>query len=257
MQELEGNLELNLYLHDGQIVTVRNPVRIQILGLLRDDGEVTFSQVQEKTGLSKSTVSGYINSLTAAGLIKQVPCPTDARRKIYTLSSVYVGSVAPSSYSAASEFRDLIRHTYTNYNTINYKDLLPHIFRVALAESGIRIDPVLKRGGIILGEAIAPYVVAETLDKTISNIREFWAHYGFGEVRIRSQSPLKLEVYKCYECMTLPKGMAGGCIISKGILSALFSAFYHHDVRVEEVECMTQGFPCCCFEIGEPDPAVV
>ncbi|MDO5846247.1 MAG: MarR family transcriptional regulator [Methanocorpusculum sp.] len=251
MQELEGNHELTLYLHDGQIVTVRNPIRIQILNLVRDEGEVPFSRLLEVTGLSKSTVSGYINSLTSAGLIRQVPCPSDARRKIYTLSSVYVGSVAPSTYAAASEFRDLIRHTYTSYNTINYRDMIPHIFRVALAESGIRIDPVLRRGGIILGEAIAPYVVADTLEKTVSNIEEFWAHYEFGEVRVRSLSPLRLDVYKCYECMTLPKGMAGGCIISKGILSALFTAFYHEEVRVEEIECMTQGYPCCCFEVGD------
>ncbi|MBO5003549.1 MarR family transcriptional regulator [Methanocorpusculaceae archaeon] len=249
MPESDSTKELELYSRDGNVTTVRSPVRLQILRLMREGDDVTFSEIQEATGLSKSTVSNYLNSLDEAGLIARVPDPNDARKKIYRLSSTYLGQVDPTTYAAPAEYRELIRQTYTNYDRIDYKEMLPHIFRVALAESGIRIDPVLKRGGIILGEAVAPYVVADSLDKTIENIQEFWVHYGFGEVQAVSTAPLVLDVYKCYECMTLPKGISGGCIISKGMFSALFSAFFRCPVQVKELACMTDGSECCRFEI--------
>lgn len=249
MPESDSTKELELYSRDGEVTSVRSPIRIQILRLLREGDDVTFTEIQEATGLSKSTVSSYLNSLDDAGLIVRVPDPVDARRKIYRLSATYLGQIDPSTYAAPTEYRELIRQTYTNYDRIDYKEMLPHIFRVALAESGIRIDPVLKRGGIILGEAVAPYVVSDSLEKTIDNIKEFWEHYGFGEIRLVSETPLLLDVYKCYECMTLPKGISGGCIISKGILSALFTTFFRCPVQVTEITCMTDGSEFCRFEI--------
>ena len=249
MPESDSTKELELYSRDGHVTSVRSPIRIQILRLLREEEDVSFSEIQEATGLSKSTVSSYLNSLDDAGLIVRVPDPSDARRKIYRLSATYLGQIDPATYAAPTEYRELIRQTYTNYDRIDYKEMLPHIFRVALAESGIRIDPVLKRGGNILGEAVAPYVVSDSLDKTLENIQEFWEHYGFGDVKVVSTAPVVLDVYKCYECMTLPKGIAGGCIISKGILSSLFSAFFHCPVVVKEVACMTEGSEFCRFEI--------
>ena len=248
MPESDSTKELELYSRDGHVTSVRSPIRIQILRLLRDN-DVTFSEIQNVTGLSKSTVSTYLNTLDDAGLIVRITDPKDARRKIYHLSATYLGQIDPATYAAPSEYRELIRQTYTNYDRIDYKEMLPHIFRVALAESGIRIDPVLKRGGNILGEAVAPYVVSDSLDKTLENIQEFWDHYGFGEVHIVSKAPLVLDVYKCYECMTLPKGISGGCIISQGILSSLFSAFFKCLVEVKEVVCMTDGSEFCRFEI--------
>ena len=242
-----------MYLHDGQVTTVRNPVRLQILNLLKTEKEVPFPRILEVTGLTKSTLSGFLNSLLDAGLVERISDEKDGRRKIYRLSAKHIGIITPSSYSAASEFRELIRKTYTNYDKINYKDMLPHIFRVALAESGIRIDPVLQRGGIILGESVAPFVVADTLEKTIENISAFWKRYEFGDLSLRSENPIRIDVRNCYECMTLPSPVPGGCIISTGILSALFSAFYKKEVTVTEIECISCGSPCCCFEIHVPE----
>lgn len=249
MPESDSGKDLELYSRDGKVTTVRSPIRLQILHLLREEGDVTFAEIQEATGLSKSTISSYLNSLDSAGLIDRVPDPKDARRKIYRLSAVYLGEFNPATYAAPTEYRELIRQTYTNYDRIDYKEMLPHIFRVALAEAGVRIDPVLTRGGNILGEAVASYVVSDSLERTVENIREFWDHYGFGEIRLVSTAPLMLDVYKCYECMTLPKGILGGCIISVGILTSLFSAFFRCPVHVKELQCMTEGADCCRFAI--------
>lgn len=250
---MDSTRELELYERDGEVTTVRSEVRLQILRHLRQAGHATFGELQEVTGLSKSTVSSYLNSLDEAGVVGCVADPRDGRRRIYCLQATYLGEIKPSTYSASTEYRELIRQTYTNCDRIDYKEMLPHIFRVALAEAGIRIDPVIQRGGAILGESVASYVVSDSLEKTVENIREFWEHYGFGELHMVSADPLVIEVYKCYECMTLPKGVPGGCILSAGILTSLFSKFFERDVQVKEVDCMSEGSDCCRFEIYPKD----
>lgn len=249
MPESDSAKELELYSRDGEVTTVRSDIRLQILRFLRERETATFSEIQEVTGLSKSTISTYLNSLSDAGLIARIPDSADARRKIYRLEATYLGEVNPATYAAPAEYRALIRQTYMNYHRIDYKEMIPHIFRVALAEAGVRIDPVLVRGGNILGEAVAPYVVSDSLEHTLDNIRDFWDRYGFGDLRIVSEKPLVLEVYQCYECMTLPQGIPGGCVISAGILSALFSEHFRCPVTVKEEECMSSGSDCCRFVI--------
>ncbi len=250
MPETNSKNRLDLFLNEGSITTIRNPIRLKIIRLLQEKGSATFPEIQELTGLSKSTVSVYVTSLSDAGIISRVSDEDDHRRKSYVLTAKYVGSLLPSTYSAASEFRELIRKTYANYDRINYKEMLPHIFQIALAESGIHIDPVLKRGGIIIGESIVPFTVDETLEKTIENVAGLWKHYEFGDLSMRSNEPnLRIDIYNCYECKTLPAGVGGGCTITGGILEAVFSAFFKEPVTVKEVECQAKGFPCCSFTI--------
>lgn len=135
------------------------------------------------------------------------------------------------------------------YDNVDYRGVIPHIIQVALIEAGIRIDPIMMRGGEMLGESVAVYLVSETLEKTVDNVIEFWARYGLGDMRVRSFSPLQVEICLCYECMVLPKSEFGCCGISGGMMSAIFSSFFQQRVSVEEIECMTQGYPACCFQV--------
>jgi len=252
MPESDSRSELDLYLCDGQVTTVRNPVRLKILKLLKAEGAVSFCRIQEVTSLSKSTLSGYLTSLSEAGLVERVSSEGDGRRKYYRLLGKNIGAVSPSSYSASSEYRELIRKTITNCEKFDFKEMMPHIFRVALAEAGIQLDPVIQHGGEILGESIAPFIVSDTLEKTIQNISDFWKRYGLGEFSMKSENPLVMEIRNCYECMTLPSSVSGGCIITTGILSAIFSIFYKKIVNVREIQCMAKNFSACCFEISIP-----
>ncbi|MDO5843784.1 MAG: ArsR family transcriptional regulator [Methanocorpusculum sp.] len=252
MPETDSKQTLEIYSLNGVVTTVRNPVRNNILHMLSKQGTASFSEIQKTIGLSKSTTSGYISSLVYAGLVIEISC-RDGRKKEYKLAATPLGDIKPAGTTVSTnEFREVIRQAYTNYGKLDYKNILPHIIKVALMEAGVKIDPIIGRGGEILGETIAPYLVADTLDRTLENICGFWAHNGLGEIKIRSIMPLKLEVYKCYECMILPKGMGTSCVISSGILSALFSAFYHQKIPVIETQCMTQGFECCSFDVSSP-----
>ncbi|HJJ48467.1 MAG TPA: ArsR family transcriptional regulator [Methanocorpusculum sp.] len=249
MPEADSRQPLRIYSNDGEVTTVRSPVRNEILQLLAREGETSFARILEVTKLSKSTVSGYLSSLVEAGLVLEVPAPDDARRKNYILHAVFLGDMVPATYSGASEFRELIRQMHTKSDKVDYRDILPHIIKIALAEAGIQINPVLRRGGMILGEAVASYVVADTLEKTLANIAEFWERYQFGNMKTASLEPLKIDVYNCYECALMPKEVKSSCIISVGILTALLSAFYGKEVLVQEVRCISNGDPCCCFAV--------
>ena len=256
MPEAESQNTLNLYLRDGSITTIRNPVRLKILQLLQRNGTATFQDILDETGLSKSTISVYVNTLADAGIITRVSDNNDRRKKTYVMTAKYIGSIVPSTYSASSEFRDLIKNTYTNYDKINYKAMLPHLFRIALAESGIHINPVIRRGGIILGQSISPFIAADTVEKTVDNLCEFWKRYEFGDLSLKSRNPLTIEIKNCYECMTLPKGISGGCVITEGVLEAVFSAVYPEGVSVQETECISKGDPVCAFEIRANKPVL-
>lgn len=252
MPEPDSKQPLMIYSKNGTVITVRSPIRNSILYLLAEEGPVSFARIMEYTGLSKSTVSGYLNTLVMRNLISVVPDPRDARKKTYVITASLIGNITPSVQNGTSDFRELIRQAYAKYDKIDYKEILPHIIKVALSEAGINIDPVIMRGGEILGQSVAVYLVADTLDKTLANITEFWNHYGFGEVKVRSLDPLQIEVYQCYECMIMPKDSGKNCAISCGILKAIFSAYYNEKVNVEEIQCMTEGYDCCCMKISRP-----
>jgi len=249
MPEPDSKEPLMIYSKNGTVITVRSPIRNMILNLVAEEEPVSFARIMEYTGLSKSTVSGYVSSLELKELITVVPDPRDARKKSYVLTASLIGNITPSTQNATTDFRELIRQAYTKYDKIDYKEILPHIIKVALSEAGININPVIMRGGEILGQAVAVYLVADTLEKTLENITEFWKHYRFGEVRLRSLNPLQIEVYHCYECMIMPKDTGNNCVISCGMLKAIFSAYYNEKVNVEEIQCMTGGYDCCCMEI--------
>ena len=249
MPEPDSKEPLTIYSKHGSVITVHSPIRNKILYLLTEEGPVSFARIMEYTGLSKSTVSGYLSSLEVKELISMVPNPRDARKKTYVTTASLIGTVTPSTQNASSDFRELIRQAYANYEKIDYKEVIPHIIKVALSEAGVNIDPVITRGGEILGQAVAVYLVADTLEKTLTNTAEFWKHYGFGEVKIRSMDPLRIEVYHCYECMIMPKGPGQNCAISCGMLKAIFSAYYNEKISVDEIQCMTEGHDCCCIEI--------
>lgn len=252
MSELDSSQLFKLFSRDGTVTAVSSPVRNNILFLIRDEEEVSFSRIMEYTGLSKSTVSVHLNSLIDAGLIASHSVPGDARKKMYYLTASHLADIRPCRQTGNNEFRELIRQCYIKYDNVDYRQIIPHIIQVALIEVGIRIDPVIKRGGEVLGESVSVYLVAESLEKTIENVIKFWMRYGFGDMRIRSTSPLQLEIYQCYECMVLPKTEHGCCVISCGVLTAIFTAYFKQPVQVEEIECMTQGYSACCFEIEVP-----
>jgi predicted hydrocarbon binding protein len=252
---LSGEQPRSLRLYSGEktVTAIWSPVRTGILSLLHAEGEVSFSRIMEYTRRSKATVSVHVHALVDAGLIAEKPVSGDARKKKYVLTSSHLGDIVPPGDLGTNGFRELIRQCYLKYETFDCKLIIPHILQIALMEAGIRIDPIMIRGGEILAESFLPLIVSDTLEKTLENIAGFWKRYNLGTVKIRSLSPLQIEIYDCYECMVLPKQDQGSCFISQGMLSGFFGAYYGKKVVVRESECMVEGHPACCMEITVPD----
>ena len=97
MPEPNSKEPLNIYSKNGTVITVRSPIRNKILTLLAEEGPVSFSRIMEYTGLSKSTVSGYVCSLEMRELISVVPDPRDARKKTYVVTASLIGDITPST----------------------------------------------------------------------------------------------------------------------------------------------------------------
>lgn len=253
MPESESKQVIEIYsVNGGSITTIRSRVRKSILHYIAENSEVSFSDINKYTGLSKSTISIYINSLIDADLIEERISAEDGRKKIYVLSSSYVGRIDPNSRINVDDFRKIVKGTETPCrNKLNCRDVLPHIIRVALAETGIRIDPIIIRGGEILGEAVADNLVGSNLEETITNVINFWKEERFGNMVVTSYDPVILEVYDCYECRIMPSTSSGGCLISKGILSAIFSKYYKKKICVNEIACMAEGSDCCRFVLKD------
>lgn len=97
MPEPDSKEPLTIYSKHGSVITVHSPIRNKILCLLAEEGPVSFARIMEYTGLSKSTVSGYLSSLEVKELISMVPNPRDARKKTYVTTASLIGTVTPST----------------------------------------------------------------------------------------------------------------------------------------------------------------
>lgn len=56
-----------------------------VLRVLESRRYATFAEILEETGLPERTVKHALKRLREAGMVKAVPCITDARRRVYVL----------------------------------------------------------------------------------------------------------------------------------------------------------------------------
>lgn len=63
MPDSDRTQPLKLFSSDGTVTAISSPVRNNILSLIRDEREASFTRIMEYTGLSKSTVSVHTSTL--------------------------------------------------------------------------------------------------------------------------------------------------------------------------------------------------
>lgn len=228
---------------------IKSPMKAQILSLL-EKNEMSFDRIVEHTGKSKSTVSEHLQALVDDEIIDYKPDLEDRRRKIFYIKSQHLGDVSP--------IKELEIGAEDYFGGIsNYKDpfeffrLMFRTIRVALLKEGINIDPLLHQAGIKVGEAVYKDLESHDIDEFIKNIAEFWEGNKLGRVEIKSLDPIVINAYDCFECEDLPKIGRSACAFDSGILEAIFSKYFGHDVDAEEVECYAKGDDYCCFVIKE------
>lgn len=70
-------------LHSDLCKTLANPKRQMILNALRD-GEVSVSEIQERTGISQATLSQHLSILRSHGVVR---ARRDGNRTYYTITN--------------------------------------------------------------------------------------------------------------------------------------------------------------------------
>lgn len=227
---------------------VKSPVKLTILDMLKET-DMEFDEIVLNTGKSKSTISVHLKSLRESGIINFRMDPNDNRKKIFFLSSKYLGSVDVKEPKQ-------IEHTTPEYlieNILNKKSnfslLLFHTLRSTLIQEGISINPFLHDTGYRIGEALYPSLQDDDLEKFIANIKEFWEDNKLGELDVDLGQIIKVRNGDCFECGSLPKIGTPACFLDAGILEALFSKYFGMPLNVIETKCFTMGDNHCEFEI--------
>lgn len=247
MRGAEKN-ELSLYGTKSGVRAIGNPVRRHILKIL-SDGELSFEAIVGSSGRAKSTVSAHLSALAEEGIVGSRPGDDDERKKIFFLTAHFIGEFAPedrisddlSAY--ASKYREGIHDPFSLYRLI-YRTL-----RVSLLIEGISIDPILRRTGEAVGEAVYPAMAAPDIESFVQNLILFWEQHHLGRIADITLSPISFAVYDCFECVELPHLGRPACSFDSGLLSVLFSRQSERPMDAVERECYAAGDPCCTFEI--------
>ncbi len=227
---------------------VKSPVKLTILDMLKET-DMEFDEITLNTGKSKSTISVHLKSLRENGIINYRVDPNDNRKKIFFLSSRYLGSVDIKESKEIEETTPEFLIENIINNKANFSLLLFHTLRSSLIQEGISINPFLHDTGYRIGEALYPSLKDDDLEKFIENIKEFWESNKLGELDIDLGQIIKVKNGDCFECGSLPKIGIPACYFDVGILEALFSKYFGMPLNVIETKCFTMGDNHCEFEI--------
>jgi len=232
---------------------VKSPVKLMILSML-SESEMEFDDIVKNTGKSKSTISVHLKSLRKDGVVSFKFNPDDQRKKIFYISSRYLGEIeAPESAEIEERKIDFIIDNIVNNekSSIEFPRLLFHTVRSTLIQEGLSIDPILYEAGLRIGASIFNRIYDENIDTFIENLSTFWADHGLGDIKIdlTQENKIGVTAFDCFECGLLPKTGKPACFLDLGIIESIMSKYLEVDVIVTETRCYTMGDDHCYFEI--------
>lgn len=248
--KIEDKTEIKLFATPKGVRAIDSPVRSKILSILKD-GELNFDQIVELSGKAKSTVSVHLKKLVNEGIINSKTDPKDSRKKIFFISSEYLGDLS-TERKLGDEIEDYVSSfVMSDGDPFEFFRLMFKTIRVGLIRQGINIDPILYEAGINVGNALYERVYDPDINKFLENIAQFWETHYLGNVKVQSLEPLIINVSECYECRHLPYLGKPACAFDAGILKALFSTYYKDERTVAETKCYAMGDNYCSFVINK------
>ena len=231
---------------------IKSPVKLVILSMLRDS-EMEFDEIVKNTGKSKSTVSVHLKSLRNDGIISFKFDPDDQRKKIFYISSKFLGEIeAPEPFELEEHKTDFLLKNIIKkdeFGRFDFSRLLFHTFKSALIQEGININPLLYEAGHRIGLALYEELKDDDADIFFENLIKFWEDYGLGHMHINIEDNIEITVYDCFECEFLPKTGKPACYLDGGIIESVLSSFLEKDVIATETKCYTMGDESCVFEV--------
>lgn len=247
-QNQEYKDQIELFSTPEGLYVIASPIRIKILSLLREK-ERKFDEIVELSGKAKSTISEHLKKLSEEGVIDSRPDPQDARKKIFSIKSAYLGELSREKLFKEDLKKYVQSYLESDGSPFEFFRLLFQTIRVSLIRQGISIDPVLHESGVSVGETLYPTLENTQDEQFMDNITRFWETHQLGRVEVKSKDPLVINVYDCFECKGLPYLGKAACAFDTGLLKALFSAHYQKPRKVTETKCYATGDDYCRFII--------
>lgn len=265
-QEPTRNREIKIFGTENGVNVIDSPIKTKILSFLKNE-ELNGSDIVKLTGKSKSTISAHLKDLINVDIVDYKPDPIDGRRKIFYIKSRYLGELSSESELKNGDNGEIQKGLNTGLvDTDNHLErhmmqmsdaedpfkffkYTLRTIRISLMEEGFNIDPILHNAGVKVGQIFNEQLQSNVTENLLENISEFWKKNKLGRVIIESLDPIIIRVYDCFECANLPVIGRSACSFDSGVLEAIFSTHFRHEMEVNEIKCYAKGDEYCCFEI--------
>jgi predicted hydrocarbon binding protein len=243
---------IGLYASPEGIRAIDGQVKVRILEMLERQ-EMAFEELVSMSGRAKSTVSVHLKDLTDTGIIGARADPTDARKKIFYLNSLYLAG-ADSGWLDWFDINRYIRKDLPCHGdpAAVYRFIFSSI-RLTLLSKGITIDPVLYLAGLSAGHSLYSCVRASDLEGIVERISTVWSKNSLGIIELEFHDPLTLKITDCFECIDFPVSGRPVCSFESGVLTSIFSRHYGQRTKAVETHCYAMGHNLCRFQIVEDE----
>lgn len=244
---MEKTANAELFATKKGIVTVKNPVRIQILEALKKS-ECQFDDLVVSVHKAKSTVSVHLGKMQREGLIVSVIDKKDRRKKIYRCTATYVGTTSAGKYELTARIKNDICGNVGD--PFNFMRSLFRTMRYITEAMGINAKPALKLTGREIGRELAKLMKSTVPEELLNELANFWETHRMGHITIiRAQLPFEIVIENCYECGGMPDVGSTLCSLDEGLISAILDEKLGVKSVVKELECCGSGHPHCRFTV--------
>ncbi|WP_255334966.1 V4R domain-containing protein [Methanosarcina sp. KYL-1] len=224
-----------------------SPVKLQILDLLREEPR-SFDEIVKYTSKAKSTVSVHLNNLRSCELVEERVDPEDRRRKIYSLTSYYMGC---SQKPVFEHYNSLLEKVAGNgmVDRSYFMEALFHTLRFGFEAYGIDNAPVVKMIGNDVGRRLAPTFEARAPEELLKEIGVFLESHWKCRVSVSGTEPVSFRVENPFKAESLPVIGKPFCAFNEGLIEGILREKLGQEYRVRETECYGTGHGHCLFEI--------
>lgn len=231
---------------DKRLVAVDSPVKLQILNLLREEPK-SFDEIVKFTAKAKSTISVHLNNLRACELVEENYDPEDRRRKIYSLTSRYMGC---SQEPYIEHYNSLLEKVAANGNDRFYfNETLFHALHFGFEAYGIDNAPVVKLIGNDIGKCLSSNFEAENPEELLIEIAGFLEFHGNCRVSVLLKHSPYLKIEDDFKAGLMPVIGKPFCTLKEGIIEGILKEKLGAKCSVLETECYGTGHEHCLFEI--------
>lgn len=233
------------FYNENGLIVINSPVKLQILNLLKEEPR-SFDEIVTFTEKAKSTISVHLNNLRTSELVKEYFDPKDRRRKIYSLTSRYMGR---SQEPFVEHYRNLLEKApASGNNRFCFAEVLYHALYFGFEAYGIDNTPIVKTIGNDLGKSILSIFESETLDELLKEIGDFLEFHGNCRVSVIADFPA-LKIEDDFKASSIPVIGKPFCALREGIIEGILKGKLEMDYKVAETECYGTGHEHCLFNI--------